>query len=267
MTLIGAGCSGTAILYGTLPVSTGPADALELGVAVTQPNEATTVAIGAEAIIQWADIATLPGTVVRITAQRQNDLLEDIGDPIELVGDGTPGSGRDAVADGDSDMYFWDITGVRVGDYVIIATIEAPDGTTATALSRDNDRGTTGVVTVTTALEVPTLTFTAPGSADETVTIGSTFDITWTDNGDANSEAVLVLGLDVDDDHESGNEIILLSDEPLSTSGASGLFTFAFLDENGDTVPTDTYTVFAILDDHANDPVTVEATGSLIAAP
>ncbi|MFH1417543.1 MAG: hypothetical protein ABII12_04555 [Planctomycetota bacterium] len=265
--LAAAGCSGSAILYGTLPIPEGPAGSLDLAVAVVQPGGPVTASPGAEAVIQWADMASVFGTTVRVTAQRQNALAEDVGDPIELIGDGTPGSGRDALADGDSDVFIWDITGVRVGDYVIAVTIEAPDGTTATAVSRDEDRGTTGVLTIITALEVPTLAFDAPGAADETVTVGDVFNITWTDNGDVNAEALLVLALDTDDDHESGNEIILLQDEPLSTNADSGQFTFAFIDAEGGAVPFDTYTVFAILDDNANDPVTVEAEGQLIVAP
>ncbi len=262
-----AGCSGSAILYGTLPLPEGLEGSVDLGVAVVQPVGAVTASPGAEAVIQWADMASMFGTTVRVTAQRQNALGEDVGDPIELVGDGTPGSGRDALADGDSDVFIWDISGVRVGDYVVTVTIEAPDGTTATALSRDEDRGTTGVLTIITALETPTLAFDTPGVADETVTVGDVFNITWTDNGDVNAEAMLVLGLDTDDDHENGNEIILLQDEPLSNNADNGQFTFTFLDAEGIAVPFDTYTVFAILDDNANLPVTEEATGQLIVAP
>ncbi len=265
--LVAAGCSGSAILYGTLPLPDGSAGSLDLAVAVVQPGGSVTASLGAEAVIQWADMASEFGTTVRVTAQRKNALGEDVDEPIELVGDGTPGSGRDALADGDSDLFIWDITGVRIGDYVVTVTIEAPDGTTATAVSQDEDRGTTGVLTIITALEVPTLAFSAPGVADETVTVGDVFNIAWDDNGDVNAEAMLVLGLDTDDDHESGNEIILLQDEPLSNNSANGQFTFAFIDAEGGTVPFDTYTIFAILDDNANHPVTEEAVGRLIVAP
>jgi hypothetical protein len=254
-------------LYGPIaPIDTTPGS-VDLGIAVVQPSTAVTASPGIEALIQWADIATIPGTTVRVTAQRQNAILEDVGDPIELVGDGTPGSGRDALADGDSDIFIWDFTGVRVGDYVIIVTIETPDGQTLTAVSRDEVRGTVGVLTIQTSLPVPELAFTAPGATDVTYNAGGTFDITWTDNGDANPDAVVLLALDVDDDHESGNEIALVRDQLLSIDGSAGTFTFIGLDENGDTVPDGTYTVFATIDDQANDPVTVEATGKLIVAP
>lgn len=265
--LAGVGCTGLDFLLGPIPFGGVLSTDLELGIAIAQPSQAVTAAPGVATIVQWADIATVEGTVVRITAQRRNNLDEDVDDPIELVGNGTPGTGREALGDGANDIFEWDITGVRVGDYVIIATIEAPDGTSLTTISRDPDRNTTGVITVTTALPVPTLTFTAPGANDETVTTGNTFDITWTDNGTSNSDAILTLGLDLDSDHESGNEIILVSNQPLSENDDNGQFTFFFQDENGNPVPDGAYTVFATIDDNANDIVTVDATGMLLLNP
>ena len=150
--LTGTGCTALDFLFGPIPFGEVPITDLELGIAITQPSQAVTAAPGVATIVQWADIATLEGTVVRVTAQRRNTLDEDVGDPIELVGNGKPGTGREALGDGANDIFEWDITGVRVGDYVIIATIEAPDGTSLTTISRDSDRGTVGVITVTTAL-------------------------------------------------------------------------------------------------------------------
>src|SRR5690606_33096550 len=122
------GCTVLDLVFGPLPA---PEDFdntdLNIGIAIVQPAGAVMAAPGVDTVVQWADIASVDGTVVRITAQRRNDLDEDDAEPIHLVGDGTPGSGRDAIADGDNDRVVWDITGVRVGDYVIIATIEAPD--------------------------------------------------------------------------------------------------------------------------------------------
>ncbi len=267
MAVIAVGCTATDLLFGPIPSGTSAITDLDLGVAVVQPSTAVTAALGVQTIVKWADIATVEGTIVRIKAQRQNATNEDVGDPIHLVGDGTVGTGRDAVADGDNDFVTWDISGVRVGDYVIIATIESPDGTTSTVVSRDADRGTVGVITVTTSLPVPTLTFTAPGAGDETVTTGNTFNIQWTDNGASNASAVVTLGLDTDSDHESGNEYILSSSTPLSENADTGQFTFIFQDENGATVPDGTYTIYAIVDDGANLPVTVEATGQLLLNP
>lgn len=269
------GCTGDIWLYGAaaVPEDVNRNTELELGIAVVHPVGIETVNAATLATIQWADIASVAGTGVRVQAQRLavtgNTTLPDAftGPVIFLIGDGTPGTGRDAVADGENDIFRWDTTGVRVGRYQITMTIEAPDGTSVTVMSLDPDRGTTGVVNITTTLPVPTLTFTAPGVTDETVTTGNTFNITWTDNGTANEDARLTLGLDIDDNHSNGNEVILLSNDPLSTDGNNGSFVFNFLDQDGNGVADGTYTVFARLDDNAHDVVTVEAVGQLILNP
>jgi len=263
--LFAAGCTGLDFLFGPPPGNENSAD--QIGIAVAEPAAAVSTQAGSEAVIRWADIAALPGTVVRVEAQLQSAPGSDIGDPIQLVGEGTTGSGRDALADGDNDIFNWDVSGVRAGEYVIIATIEAPDGTTETALSRDVDRGTTGVIIVTTDLPAPTLTFTDPGDDDVTVTTGTPFTITWTDNGTANEDAVLLLGLDTDTNHDSGNEIVLTRDNPLSENGDNGSFVFNVEDENGNPVPDDTYNLFAVLDDGVNTVVTVTAEGQLLVNP
>lgn len=260
------GCTGQMVLQGTLPVPLPSNTDITLAVSIVTPRVATTATLGVAAIIQWADIATVPGTIVRVSAQRQNNLEEPIGDPIHLVGDGTPGVGRDALADGDADIFSWDVTGVLVGDYVITVIVESPDGQTATAVSRDPDRNVNGFVQVTTALPTPTFTFTAP-NANATLITGDSFNITWNDNGNANAEALLTLGLDPDSDRTNGNEIILLRDDLLSNNGNTGTFTFSFLDENGNTVPDGTYFVFATVDDKVHDPVSATANGQLILNP
>lgn len=244
-------CTEDALLRlfgGTLVDETVPA------VAVAVPVTNTVVAPGAAALIRWADIAKDEGTSIRVVAQRRNATDEAIGAAIVLV------EGRDALEDGEGDVFNWDIAGVRVGDYEITVTISAPDGFEASDVSD-------GMLQVTTSLPVPTLTFTAPGAADVTFNPGDTFEITWTDNGSANPDAVVVLGLDLDFDHDEGDEIVLLRDQALSTDGNTGSFSFTGVDENGDAVPADSYIVFAIVDDGANDPVSSEATGQLIVAP
>jgi hypothetical protein len=260
-------CTGLNLFFGPDPTpGPQPATELEIGIAVAVPATTVAAANGASVTIQWADIATVPGTVVRLQAQREAQPQAFTGPVILLIGDGNPGSGRDALADGDNDKFEWDLTGVPIGDYMITATIESPDGATQTTFSRDPDLGSSGIIQVTTTLPVPTLTFTAPVT-DTNVTTGNTTNITWTDNGDDNAVALLTLGLDTDTDHNNGNEIILLRDQLLSADGNTGQFTFAFQDENGETVPDGTYTVFARLSDNAHDAVTVEAAGKLILNP
>lgn len=268
LTLVGfiSGCTGQMVLQGTLPVPPPTNTDLTLAVSIVTPRTPTAATLGVAAIIRWTDIATVPGTIVRVSAQRENNLEEPTGAPIHLIGDGTPGVGRDAFADGDGDEFAWDVTGVLVGDYVITVILESPDGESATAVSRSSELNLNGIITVTSALPIPTFNFTAP-NADTTLVTGDTFNITWTDNGNANAEALVTLGLDPDADRTNGNEIILLRDDLLSNNGNSGTFTFSFLDENGDTVPDGTYFVFAVVDDKVHDPVERTAVGQLILNP
>lgn len=264
--LVVSGCTGIDLFLGPL-LGLGNQNnnnSIKLGIAIAEPNGQVNASAGVLTPIRWADIADIEGTVVRITAQRRNIDDEDTAEPIHLVGDGTTGSGRDALADGDNDIFQWDVAGVRVGTYVIVATIEAPDGETRTVQSRDPDRGTNSTITVTTALPIPTLAFTDPGNADVTVTSPTPFTITWTDNGPQNPDALVSIKLDPDTNHNNGNEITLVSAIPLSEDGTSGSFVFNFIDENGDLIASDTYNLFAVLDDGVNDPVTVNAVGQLV---
>ncbi len=238
-------------LFGT---ATAGAD-LAPAVAVAEPAADTTVALGAAAIIRWADIAVDAGTSISVRAQRRDPGTDEaIGAELMLLDD------RDALEDGDGDILQWDINGVRVGEYQIRVIISAPDGTTAEDTSDGN-------FMVTTALPVPTLSFSNPGAADVTFNPGDMLAITWTDNGSSNADARLTLGLDLDFDHDDGGEIILLRSELLSTDGDDGSFTFTGVDVDGNAVAANTYVLFATLDDGANDPVDVDATGSLIVSP
>ena len=257
-----AGC-GFNVFFGPDPTGQNSnSDDSELGISIATPRTTVTVQSGGSTTLRWADIASIPNTVVRLQAQREAAPDAFTGPVIHLIGDGTPGSGRDALADGVNDTFEWDLEGVRIGEYLITATIESPDGQTKVAKSQDEDFNLTGLISVTTALPFPTLAFTQP-AADTDVTTGNTFDITWTDNGDDNADALVTLMLDTDEDHTNGNEIILVRDEPLSTNGDGGLFTFAFLDENGDTIADGSYTVVARVDDNAHDVAFFEATGKL----
>jgi len=224
-----------------------------VAVAVAQPSTNANALLGSTTTIRWADVAEDAGTVVSVVAQRRNNLDEATGPEIPLVTD------RDALQDGDADEFEWEVEGILVGSYAITATITAPDGTTSTAEGA-------GRINVTTNLPVPTLTFTNPGAANITLNSGGTLTLTWTDNGSANADARLTLGLDLDFEHTEGDEIILLSDQLLSTGGNAGSFDFTGVDENGNTVANNASILFAVIDDGAHDPVSVTATGRVIVA-
>lgn len=246
------GCDGAAgryLLFG----DTGE-ESIAPAVAMAEPNADTQASPGAPARIRWADVAETAGTVVTVRAVRRNNLGEATSPDIILV------DSRDAFPDGESDLFEWNIAGVRVGSYEISAEINAPDGKSATSVAG-------GRVVVITALPVPTLTFVVPGAFDVNFPAGGNVTLSWTDNGPSNTEAKLSLGLDLDFDHEEGDEIFLLRDQDLSAEGTTGNFSFTGIDENGAAIPAGTYVVFALLDDGANDPVFVNATGRLIIAP
>jgi len=265
--VVAAGCGQFSSFFGPLPdPNFDPNDEL-FAITIVQPVATVVAAPGASTFVQWADLASTSGTTVRLTAQLLDAVMEPDGAPINLIGDGSIGSGIDALTDGAGDFFELDLSLLRVGDYSFTVFLEAPDGDAEMAESFDMDLGLMGIVSVTSALPVPTLTFTAPGGADESVTTGNTFDITWTDNGDDNPAATLTLGLDIDDDPTNGNEIILESGTPLSEDGNAGSFTFAFVDENGAGVPDGSYTVFAIIDDLENQIVQESADGMLMLNP
>lgn len=244
------GCSIPAIqaIFGQTP-SGSPTPAPAISAAA--PNSDLNISAGVPGAVRWADIAQISGTVVNVTAQKRNAVDEDIGAPIVLV------TNKDALADGADDQVSWDPVGVRVGQYTIIATISAPDGQTATDES-------TGQFNVTTTLAVPTLTFTNPGAADVNFVAPGPLNITWTDNGNTATTAKLRLGLDLDFNHQEGDEIILASNQDLSTDGNNGTFAFTGVNSDGVAVPAGSYNVFVILDDTINEVVTVRATGKLV---
>lgn len=245
-----SGCSIPAIqaILGLTP-SGSPTPAPAISAAA--PNTDLNISAGVPGAVRWADIAQLGGTMVNVTAQKRNAVDEDIGPPIVLV------TNKDALADGADDQFSWDPVGVRVGNYTIIATISAPDGQTATDESN-------GRFTVTTTLAVPSVTFTNPGAVDVNFVAPGPLNITWTDNGNTATTAKLRLGLDLDFNHQEGDEFILASNQDLSADGNNGTFAFTGVDENGATVPAGSYNVFVILDDTINEVVTTRATGKLV---
>lgn len=93
-------------------------------VAVSAPATNATFSLGATVPVQWADVAGEDGTTINVDALRMNnndELLQTISILI----------GRDARADGESDILDWDTAGREAGRYRFRVTITAPDGQTA----------------------------------------------------------------------------------------------------------------------------------------
>jgi hypothetical protein len=252
----GVGCTAEMI-YALLGVNQ---EQPKLGIAFVRPLTNITVSPGAPATIQWSDLASVPGTEIKLIVERVDPATRDVISEIVLF------ESRDALADGGADLFDWDVTGVIVGRYSAVLTIRSPDGQNKTARSP-------GDILVTSAFPTPTLTFTAPGAADVTVEIGDTFTITWNDNGAANDQTQITLGLNLEGSasREDGDEIILARDIPASDNGNTGSFVFAVTDADGNQVPVGTYVLFAILEDGIHDDglggkIIVEATGRIIVA-
>ncbi len=90
-------------------------------VAIVFPLQGGNSFIGATVFLEWADIAVLEGTVITIEA-----LEIDANDEIirtELIL-----SGRDALADGDADIFEFDSSDQPPGRYQYRITISSPDG-------------------------------------------------------------------------------------------------------------------------------------------
>jgi hypothetical protein len=230
-----------------------------LDVSFVRPLTTQNASAGAAAQIQWVDVATQFGTVIDLRVDRVDPATRAVISQIVLL------TRQDALADGDADLFNWDVTGVVVGSYQPVIRLSAPDG-------RSIEKRATGDFNVQSALPVPLLAFSTPGGADVTVAAGGTLTIQWSDNGTMNPETRITLGLDLNSNHLEGNEILIVNNLPASDGGDSGSFVFSRVDANGAAGPPNTYFLFARLEDRAHDdgtglPIIVNATGRVIVAP
>src|SRR5262249_47929622 len=154
-----------------------------LAVTFVKPVTTQSVSAGAPATIVWADIASIPGTFITLIVNRVDPATRDVISTIVLI------PSRDALADGDNDIFDWNVDGVIVGSYQPVISITAPDGGFQTTSAP-------GDFNVTSSIPAPTLTFTNPGNTDVHVANPGTLNITWTDNGAANPDTEITLELD-----------------------------------------------------------------------
>lgn len=255
--LIASGCNLDFITAVLNTLTTGNAAPQ---ISVVQPLTTRNAAPGAAATIQWADTATVAGTFVTLKVERIDPATRDKISEIVLI------PSRDALADGDSDKFDWDVSGIIVGNYSPVVRIESPDG-------QSQEKRAPGDFVITSALPVPTLTFTNPAATDVTIPAAGSATLTWTDNGVANASTLITLGLDTagTTDRNSGDEIIIARDIPASNDGNNGSFVFNRVDADGAAVVAGTYILFARLVDGLHDnlgkPITVDAVGRLVLSP
>lgn len=252
---LAVGCT-TELFYALIGANQQPSP---LAISFVQPVTTRNVSSGAPATIQWADLASIPGTSVDVRVERVDPGTRSVISTISLV------TARDALADGDSDKFDWDVTGITVGSYQPVVHIAAPDG-------RNSEVRAPGDFNVTSATPVPTLTFTNPGASDVSVATGGNVNITWTDNGVANTLTQITLRLDpTPADRNSGDEITIAQNIAASDGGTTGTFAFNTNDVNATPVPQNTYTLFAVLVDGVNDnlgqPIQADAVGRIIITP
>ena len=206
-----------------------PPTGTTLAAVVTDPAGDRDVPQGQSLTIEWSAVnrtnqdATVSILVENTDDSTQTTLAEGLTVDSEVV-------------DG---VFEWDTTGFDPAVYSLIAKIQ-------TATDSAESTGP-GQVTVN---EPPTFEFTEP-SSPETVDSSGTVTISWT-GGDANGDGTARLGIDLDTDHESGNEIFI-SEQSLPVEAGDGIFDWNGNDDSGDRVDAGTYNLFAVVGDGAND--------------
>lgn len=225
----------------------------QLAAAIIAPNEDRAVSQGTIVGVEWSG-ANLTGedAIATVLVRNRADRAETV-----LVG------GVRITSTGVHESIDWDTTGYDAGRYNIIVRIDAG------ALS-DEDVSD-GVISINGA---PLFEFTEP-TTDVTLADQDpndtdreqTLTIRWSAS-DPDNDGSLVLSIDSDSDHETGNETqILVRDIP----GGGGFDSFIWNGEDtgGDRVAEGTYFLFATVSDDTNAERFVTATGRVIvpAAP
>jgi hypothetical protein len=115
--LAAGGCTEAGQVLGQLLGVARPQPAI----ALVAPTADQTAQIGATVIVQWADVAFEPGTVVMVEALR----LNSNGDVVENI---VVLANRDAMSDGAGDVLELDTTSLPAAFYRFRVTIRSPDG-------------------------------------------------------------------------------------------------------------------------------------------
>ncbi len=210
-----------------------PADApvepsTSLGIAIHSPSVDRTVAQGTVVQIEWS-AANLTAEPARVTllAESRVDLSQ------------TTLTTMDDVVGLTSLLVFeWDTSSVSSGQHVILARI--------TAAGRTEEATASGKLSI----NGPALfEFTAP-TEPRTLLAGETVTITWTAS-DSESGTIARIGIDLDENHDSGDEIFI-TDAELNETSQEGTIEWDGTDTTGTQVDDGTYFLFALIDDGFN---------------
>jgi len=213
------------------------------------PSGPLTVNAGETVEFSWIDDD--PDSNATIDILLDDDANPENGSPGETVVATT-----DEDPDGAGDSLSWTVAGVAPGTYFFYARIS--DGA--------SQMTSPGTLTITVANTTPTLTFTEPAALTESDLAGAApITISWNDaDPDATDNALIQLGIDVDQDHNNGNEIFIRRDIDEDPDGADDSINWDLTDADGNAVPTGVYFVFGIISDGRAQPQIAEAPGRVL---
>ncbi len=237
-TLLGATC---------LPLYEQPSDeppaATELGVTIDTPAQDATIPQDTVLTIRWTafntsgQAATATLYVESRTDLTQTMLVEDL-----------------AVTGTLSQQTAWDTSGLSGAEYAIYAQITA--GTTQRTAEA------AGRITIDSA---PTFEFTQPATDATYTQEGDALTIAWTAL-ETEDEGEFAIGLDADDDPESGNEIFI-HEGTIDDDDTEEEFAWSGDDLLGDAVPVGTYQLFALVSDTENPERAVSSAVTITVVP
>ncbi len=251
--LVAAG--GTCVPLVDLDARQPREEARTLGVSVTSPSTDRAVTQGLVVRIEWTAFNQTGSEAIATLLVRSREDLSDT-----ILSGGIRIEGQSA-----TQSFDWDTTDFAPAQYLIRVRVEAGEETS------EAEAG--GEVTVD---EPPTFEFDEPlidttliftdeddessdeedpgtnlGEAENELRIG------WV-SVDRDGTASADIGLDVDEDHESGNEIII-TNTPLSTDGDVDSFNFDGTDADGVDVQPATYFLYARITDPVNPDQIVQS--------
>jgi hypothetical protein len=206
-----------------------------LGVAIQTPTADGTLGQGTVFEIRWSAYnGTSQTATARLYVESRTDLSQVI------LADAVPVSGSATFSTP------WDTSDTLGGPYVIYAEITA--GTDTRSITAD------GQITIDVP---PTLTFDEPTERTEFAE-GDTLTISWT-GFDLEGDGRVTLGLDPDNDHESGNEVFIYEGALPAEEEDEGTTDWNGTDLGSADVALGTYNLFAMLSDATNDDSFVDA--------
>lgn len=144
----------------------------------------------------------------------------------------------------------WDTTDFPSGDYAVLVRAAVGELTA--------EAGSPGRIFINAPAS---FRFTAP-TTDTTLPLNGTVTIAWT-AFDGDGDGRVTIGVDVDANHDSGNERTILADRTLPRTSTADSFNWDGRDTSGEILPAATYNVFADVTDSLHEAAVVEALATI----